>query len=317
VKVAVVIPCFNVEAHVEAAVRSALGQTHSDLDIVAVDDGSTDGTREVLQRLAQETSGRFRWIGHANLGACSARNAGVSNSQGEYIQFLDADDTLEPGKIERQVAIARAHDFPDLVVGGFRDRYENGREEVVLPLIGQPWSALVRTRLGTTSSNLFKREALQRVRGWNERQRSSQDYELMFRILSTGGRVAWDDAIASTVLKRASGSISKTDERDNWMRYLDLRRAMRDHMVRTDAEGFKAEIEAADQYLFMAIRVLSKHDPQAATAEFDRTIGRAFVPERTKATTAAYILCYRMFGFRVAERLASAMARLRNSVKPA
>lgn len=316
VKVAVVIPCFNVEAHVEAAVRSALDQTYVDLDILAIDDGSTDGTRVVLDAIAKESAGRFRWIGHANLGACSARNAGVSSTEGTYIQFLDADDTLEPDKIQRQVAIAEANGLPELVIGGFRNHYENGNDDVVLPLVGQPWSGLVRTRLGTTSSNLFKREALRAVRGWNERQRSSQDYELMFRILSGGGRVAWDNAVASSVLKRSSGSISRTDERDNWLRYLELRRAMRDHMASADAEGFKAQIEEADQYLFMAIRVLSKHDPSAANAEFDRTIGRAFVPERTKATTAAYILCYRMFGFRTAERLASAMARLRRTMKP-
>ncbi|MEO8590180.1 MAG: glycosyltransferase family A protein [Flavobacteriales bacterium] len=314
-KVAVIIPCFNVETHVGSAVRSALEQTHTDLDIIAVDDGSTDGTREVLESLARSSNGRFRWIGRANLGACSARNAGVSDTQGVYIQFLDADDTLERDKIERQVALARANEYAELVIGGFRNRFENGKDEVVLPLVGQPWAALVRTRMGTTSSNLFKREAVNGVRGWNERQRSSQDYELMFRILAAGGRVAWDNAVASTVLKRASGSISKTDERDNWVRYLDLRRAMRDHMVRIDPQGFKSEIEVADQYLFMAIRVLSKHDPDAAAKEFDRTLDRAFVPDRTKATTAAYIFFYRVFGFRVAERFALAIARSRHRVK--
>ncbi|MBK6831556.1 MAG: glycosyltransferase family 2 protein [Flavobacteriales bacterium] len=99
------IPCYNVQAH-GVAVRSVFAQTHADLDIVAVDDGSTDGTRAILQRLVTESSGRLRVISQANAGACAARNAGVAATRGEWIQFLDADDELLPDKIERQVGLA-------------------------------------------------------------------------------------------------------------------------------------------------------------------------------------------------------------------
>lgn len=301
-KVAVVIPCHNVESHVATALRSVFAQTHGDLDIVAVDDGSTDGTRAVLQRMVVESAGRLRVIEQVNAGACAARNVGTEATQGAWIQFLDADDELLPDKIERQLALISGG--TQVVIGGYRNRYADGRATTtVMPLIGDPWKALLRTRMGTTSANLFQRDALASAGGWDENLPSSQDYELLFRLMKNGANLAWDDGIRCEVLKRSKGSISRTDERANWLRYLDLRCAMRDHL-RSMGGNHAASIATADQYLFMAIRVLSKHDRHAATTAFDRMLPKGFVPERSKATSAVYVLAFRMFGFRLAERLA-------------
>lgn len=300
-KVAVVIPCHNVESHVATALRSVLAQTHEELDIVAVDDGSTDGTHAVLERMVGESNGRLRVIAQANAGACAARNVGAGATQGAWIQFLDADDELLPDKIERQLALISGG--AQVVIGGYRNRYADGRATTVMPLVGDPWEALLRTRMGTTSANLFQRDALVSAGGWDESLRSSQDYELLFRLLKNGAKLAWDDGVRCEVLKRSKGSISRTDERANWLRYLDLRCAMRDHL-RSMGGNHAASIATADQYLFMAIRVLSKHDRHAATSAFDRMLPAGFVPERSKATSALYVLAFRMFGFRLAERLA-------------
>lgn len=301
-KVAVIIPCHNVGSYVEAAIRSALASSHSDLDILAVDDGSTDGTRSVLDRLKQENPGRFRWIAQQNRGACAARNAGVSATQGGYIQFLDADDVLFPGKIERQLALASDH---DLVIGAYRNVFPEGRpDQDVLPIADDAWEALIRARMGTTSANLFRRDALVRAGGWDERLKSSQDYELMFRMMANGASVTFDPHVGCAILKRSSGSITRTDERGNWLRYLELRRAVRDHLRTTDAPANAKRIAVADQSLFVGIRVLSKHDREAAFAEFDRTFDQAFLPERNEANSAAYVTAYRLLGFRMAERIA-------------
>ncbi|MBP7408371.1 MAG: glycosyltransferase [Flavobacteriales bacterium] len=307
--VAVVIPCYNVQAHVEVAVRSVFAQTHADLDIVAVDDGSTDGTRAILQRLVTESSGRLRVISQANAGACAARNAGVAATRGEWIQFLDADDELLPDKIERQIGLAP--EGSQLVIGGYRNHYTDGRSTTtVLPLIGDPWEALVRTRMGTTSANLFRRASLLSAGGWDKSLRSSQDYDLLFRMLKKGASPVWDDGICCEVLKRSKGSISRTDERANWLRYLDLRLAMRDHLRVFDPDGQAGNIAIADQHLFMAIRVLSKHDRQAAFDAFDRMLPRGFVPELNRATTRTYLSAFRWLGFRAAERMSNFISGL-------
>lgn len=306
-KVSVVIPCFNVEAHVETAVRSALQQAHPELEVIAVDDGSTDGTRAVLERMATEHRGRMIVIGQSNRGACAARNAGISVSTGEWLQFLDADDALVPGKIGRQLSLAGT---ADAVVGSFRNRFDDGRTPtVVQPLTADPWEALVRTRMGTTSANLFRRAAVLQAGSWDERLQSSQDYDLLFRLLKAGARIAWDDTVGCEVLKRHSGSISRTDEGENWKRYLDLRCAIREHLRASDPQRHARVIAICDQYLFRGIRVLSKHDRQAAQDAFERMLPPGFVPERHTATSALYILAFRLLGFHGAERLSAWMRR--------
>lgn len=310
-KVSVIIPCYNVAGHVEAAVRSVWGQTHTDLELVVVDDGSDDGTTDVLERLERDAAGPLHVVRGAHAGASAARNKGLALVTGTYVQFLDADDVLLPGKIARQVALALREGDPELVVGAYRNRFEDGREETVTVHGGDAWDALIRTQLGTTSANLWQRQAVWAAGGWSEALGSSQDYELMFRMLQAGARVAWDAEPGCIVLKRARGSISRTGERDNWVRYLELRRRMRDHVKGLPAPVGERLAAVADQYLFMAIRVLAKHDLAAAFSEFDRSLDPRFAPEVSKATSPSYVKLYRALGFRAAERAAHWLAGLR------
>ncbi len=303
IDVSVVIPCRNVRAHVPEAVASALGQEGVTLEVIAIDDGSTDGTSEALNRLRERDVGRMRVVELGGEGACAARNAGLLMSAGEFVQFLDADDVLRPGKIQRQLGLARASGA-DVVAGGYVNCYENGRpDEVVMPLQGDPWQALIRTRMGTTSANLFRREAVMAAGAWDAGLRSSQDYELLFRMLQHSARIAWDMVPGCDVLKRERGSISRTDERENWLRYMELRARMRDHVQAMDTVAGRDATAAADQYLFMAIRVLSAHDRNAAFLAHDRLLQAGFRPNRGAATSGAYVRAYNWLGFRWAERL--------------
>ena len=311
-RVSVIIPCYNVEDHVEVAVRSVMDQTYADLDVFAVDDGSTDGTRAKLEALERSYPGRFRWVGGPRRGACAARNIGLANTTGEYVQFLDADDAILTDKIFRQVDLAKATDMPDIIVADFLNVYEDGREEKITSTADKVWMALLRTQLGTTSADLFKRSSIQAVGGWNEEQLSSQDYELMFRMLKNGATVRWDPHVSSLVLKRSQGSISRTGLSENWKRYIALRRAIREHLHPTDPQGYQQEISTADQVLFMAIRVLAKQEPTEAYALFNAVMPKGFVPDRASATTALYTFWFRILGFRTTDTLARAFGRLRH-----
>lgn len=313
-KVAVVIPCFNVGSHVEAALRSAFSQTHPDLEILAVDDGSTDNTREVLERLRSGMPGRFQWVSQDRRGACAARNTGMRRTSGEYIQFLDADDVLDRDKIAGQVALAEAGGRPDIVVGDFRNVYPDMSAKDVHGLGSDPWKALVRSELGTTSANLWKRSAVEAVGGWNEAMPSSQDYELAFRLLARGATVIWDPRLGSSILKRDKGSISNTDMDGNWERYIALRVAIREHLLTLPPEDAAGGLADVDRYIFNAVRVLSRTDPQAANRAFKRSVPRDFVPQKDLATTSTYVLMFRLFGFRTAERLARVFGILRHSI---
>lgn len=99
----VVIPAYNAERFIERTLRSALQQTHRNLEVIVVDDGSTDRTREIAEAVAA-TDDRVQIISVPNGGVAKARNTGLDRATGEFVAFLDADDLWHPTKIELQVA---------------------------------------------------------------------------------------------------------------------------------------------------------------------------------------------------------------------
>lgn len=100
----VIIPCYNTATFVGAAIRSCLAQTVHDLEVIVVDDGSTDDSATVIQDVAAEDS-RVRVIRQANRGLGAARNAGLAVARGAFVNFLDADDLFDPEKLAVQGAV--------------------------------------------------------------------------------------------------------------------------------------------------------------------------------------------------------------------
>lgn len=98
-KISVIIPVYNCAPYVERCVRSIAAQTHPDLEIICVDDGSIDGSGEILDQLAHEDE-RIRVIHQNNAGVSAARNAGIDVATGEFITFVDSDDAIEPDMYE-------------------------------------------------------------------------------------------------------------------------------------------------------------------------------------------------------------------------
>jgi glycosyltransferase involved in cell wall biosynthesis len=107
-KVTVVIPAYNMEPYLERTLLSAIRQTYRPLEILVIDDGSTDRTREIADRFASNHAG-VRVISVANGGVAAARNLGIELAESLYVAFLDADDLWAPTKIERQVASLAEH----------------------------------------------------------------------------------------------------------------------------------------------------------------------------------------------------------------
>src|SRR5690606_2283060 len=97
--VSIIIPCYNAEKYVAEAIQSALDQTYPNCEVIVIDDGSTDGSLEVIQSFGD----KIRCETGPNKGGCAARNRGLELAKGEWIQFLDADDLISVEKIERQM----------------------------------------------------------------------------------------------------------------------------------------------------------------------------------------------------------------------
>lgn len=301
-QVSVIIPCHNVEQHLGRTLDSVLAQEHGDLDVLCVDDGCTDGTAAVLGRYAKEHPGRFHMHRQENRGASAARNEGMRHTRGEWIQFLDADDAIAPGKISGQIALVEGGGM-DLVVGDYENVMPNGLLLPVQALHDRPWMGLIKTKLGTTSANLWRRSGVEKAGGWSETLGSSQDYDLMFRMMREGARVAFDRRIATSVLKRVKGSISMSEPKANWERYIELRHRMRMHLTALDPGLYAEEIATLDQYIFMALRVLAQYDLEGAIAAYRRTMPKGFVPDESRAITARYVRFHKLLGFAGAERL--------------
>ena len=128
VKVSVIIPIYNAADYLSQALDSVLSQTLSEIEIICVDDGSTDSTLALLREY-QAKDARIRIITETNAGPAYARNHGMRRARGEYLAFLDADDFFEPNMLERLYALAKENDL-DIAITNFdvynnkKDRYE-------------------------------------------------------------------------------------------------------------------------------------------------------------------------------------------------
>jgi teichuronic acid biosynthesis glycosyltransferase TuaG len=185
VKVSVIIPTYNRAQQVQKAVESVLIQTFRNFEIIVVDDGSTDNTEELLRKLAGI---RYIRIGHSGFPAVT-RNTGIREASGNYIAFLDSDDTWLPEKLEKQVILLDGNDEIGLVcTNGYKVRKGEDRKEKFFTLssdhCGFLLDKLLKRNFVITSSVLVRKELLQMTGLFSESMdlRRSQDYDLWLRV---------------------------------------------------------------------------------------------------------------------------------------
>jgi GT2 family glycosyltransferase len=196
----VIIPAFNAATTVSSAIGSALAQTRQDLEVIVIDDGSSDATGEIVGRIADP---RVRLITQSNRGLPAARNAGIAAARGEYVAFLDSDDLLLPdylGLTERALretsgagfAYTDAYVFDD-VSGRVRHRsaMERNRPPVPAPTDRNAFLLALLERNFVFVAVTAPKLVLDTVGGFDELRSSSEDYELWLRILVHGFRAAW------------------------------------------------------------------------------------------------------------------------------
>lgn len=298
--VSVVIPCYNVAPYVRRAVDSAVAQTALPVEILCVDDGSTDETLDVLQRLEAEHGGLVRVIAGPNGGAPAARNRGLAEAQGTYIQFLDADDEIDPGKLAAQVEIAECAGA-DFVAGTDRWTKSGPAFKVRQPVSGNPWLALMKGKLGVTTSNLWRRSAVDAAGGWQEGLKSSQETDLMVRLLANGAVVALDPEPRATI-HWTPGSISARDRAGKRDRYLKVRSRILTEGERSGALA-GTDLDLARAAYFVAVRDLFGFDSDKAVQHYERSLPPKYVPPVSGSNTAPYVWLCRLVGFRRAEHI--------------
>ena len=167
--VSVVIPNYNGALWIDETLRSVRAQTHGDLEILVVDDGSTDHSAAIVERHAAEDA-RVRLIRQANAGVAAARNNGWRAARSDLIAFVDSDDLWTPDKIERQLARLLAPDAPGLVYTGYAQIDGESRTIERRPCPDFEGSVLPRLALGNFIGNgsaaLVRREVLEQCNGF-------------------------------------------------------------------------------------------------------------------------------------------------------
>ena len=178
--VSVVIVCYNQACYLGQAIESALAQTHCPLEVLVVDDGSTDDTSAIAGSYP-----KVRYVRQTNRGLAAARNTGLRHCTGEYVAFLDADDRLLPRAIQAGVSCMQQAPDCGFVFGAYRNIYSDGSPAPADPPPSidhdHYWNLLQGNFIGMHAAVLYRWEVLQALGGFNERLAACEDYDLYLR----------------------------------------------------------------------------------------------------------------------------------------
>lgn len=270
-RLTVVIPTLDVATYIEKAVESVLTQTYPPLELIIVDNGSSDGTIEIIGKLKQQYPDRIALFHEKRPGAPYARNTGWLAGKGEWVQFLDADDYLLPNKLERQLKLAHQTNA-DVIIG--TPIYENLQaEQTALVPWSDPWKGLAHGMYcGQTSANLYRRSALESIAGWDEKLPDTQDTDLMLRLLINTAKWQIDEEPSCVCRDRPAGKITQKDPKGILLRHLRLRERLHTFLA-TEKEAYWQKNES---FFYLAtyrlIRMLAIQDAGLASRLYEECI---------------------------------------------
>jgi glycosyltransferase involved in cell wall biosynthesis len=206
--VSIVVPCYNQGHYLRQAIDSVLSQDYPRIELIVLDDGSTDDTPAVLAGY----SGRFHFESHANMGQAATLNKGWRMSKGEILSYLSADDFLLSGAVRRSVETLLANPGVVLTYCDFSRVDEESRalwqvrapefsyRDLVVEIICQPGPGV-----------FFRRDAFERAGFWDERLRQNPDYEYWLRLGLEGAFVRIPEVLAAYRMHEESQSLATTD----------------------------------------------------------------------------------------------------------
>lgn len=191
IRVSVIVPAYNGDRYIAEAIEGVLNQTHSEYEIIVVDDGSTDNTRKVVQQYGD----RVNYLSQSNQGVAASRNLGLAAARGEYIAFLDQDDVFLPHKLASQVALFDRDAALGIVNSGWQIVDERGTVKAAV----QPWQQIPHLSSANLiiwkpvflGAMLFRRSWLERSGGFDTTLSQTPDVDLVMRLAMLGCPAAW------------------------------------------------------------------------------------------------------------------------------
>jgi glycosyltransferase involved in cell wall biosynthesis len=306
--VSILIPCYNARPWIAECIQSAINQTYPHKEIVVVDDGSTDGSLDVIRDFGD----RVHFETGPNSGGGVARNRLVELSHGNWLSFLDADDYLLPEKIKRQMALIASNANIDVVYSPLIEliqktgrMYQRSVEDDDL------YANYIRWDPFSSIAPLWRKSAVLEVGGWNPNQPVCQEHELLLRLIVAGKRFELLCEPLSVYRKVDNASISRRSP----LRTLAQKIALTDKLEAYLVASGKLKDEhrrALAQARFEAARTAYAYDKEFAE-NLIRKIYKtqhAFHPYGD-AAPFLYRVAFKAFGFRIAESIAATVRKCR------
>jgi glycosyltransferase involved in cell wall biosynthesis len=311
--VSILIPCYNAERWIAQAIESALAQTWSEKEIIVVDDGSIDGSCEIIAGFG----GRIRWETGPNRGGGVARNRLLELAKGEWIQYLDADDYLLADKIAHQMAFVACHADSDIVFGPvtIEDWSERGTRSSLrlIPAPHDVWGLLASWELPQTGAPLWRKQAIVDVGGWKRDQPCCQEHELYLRLLMAGKRFAYCPSNGAVYRQWSDDTVCKRDVPEVHRRRLEIEQRLEDHLRQNNLLTPERQ-RAISQARFETARAAWRYDVDLACGIMEqvRRGNPEFLPSG-QAAPRPYRMAFQILGFAAAERIADATRKWRLS----
>jgi glycosyltransferase involved in cell wall biosynthesis len=220
-KVSILMPCYNSADFIDDAIQSCIQQTYENIEIIVVDDGSSDQSVAIARKWEAQHK-NIRVYQQENSGACRARNIAFEKSTGDYIMYLDADDIMSPNKINEQIAIL-AGKTSDSVATCKWDRFYNDISDGTFPvykcyknyvlgidLLVDLWSS---GEMFAASCYLVSRQLVQQAGPWNEELKKNQDGDFFVRVLMHARSVYFCDKAKVYYRTGSYSSVSKDNSK--------------------------------------------------------------------------------------------------------
>lgn len=311
--VSILIPCYNAEQWIEETINSALKQTYENKEVIVIDDGSTDGSWDIIRKFENNIYS----FQTENRGGGVTRNHLLGISKGEWVQYLDADDYLNPNKIADQISFTEQYPGADILYSSFtlESRWNNEVIMKYMPVPEQrdPWILLVKWNLPQIGAVLFRREALIDIGGWKEDQPCCQEFELYIRLLKAGKHFRYTDCSGAVYRKWSKDSVCEKDRMETYRQRLQVIDGAESYLSDTN-EISETRQNEINQARFDCARIIWNFDPVWACTVIEKIHNSqaAFVPHRS-STPKIYRLIYKLLGFSAAENIAKLKRNLYSS----
>lgn len=310
--VSVIIPCYNAERWLSEAIDSCLAQSYQSVEIIVVDDGSADGSLEIIQSYGD----RITWETGSNRGGNHARNRGFALSKGDYIQFLDADDYLLPKKIEKQTQFLETTGV-DVVYGDWQHQYHLESGEVALDDVktsgNQPdiLKSLLSDWWVSPACLLFRRGVVEASGGWDEALSAGQDRDFFLAVVTSGAQVGYQPECDSVYRRYGNVTVSSASQE----RYLENHlKILEKYETQLSKENrlLDAYKDALAQSYFIIARRYLEINPALYSQFLEKTLSLSpKFQAQSSERTFVYSFAQKVLGFRKLEFLVVKLKQLK------